>query len=105
MDLPRVRISRLFFQNGGSFDSNKDWWAQFLTRSRQEQHLSDKVMLSKISLGSKMILLMEILKECEMTGDKVLVFSQSLNSLDLIEMFLKKMNQNRNRKSNVIGIC
>lgn len=39
-----------------------------------------------------MILLMDILKECELMGDKVLVFSQSLLSLDLIEEFLAKMD-------------
>ena len=88
--------------NNGSrngISESKVWWARYLVRSPAERHLSDKVLLSKISLGSKMILLMEILKECEMAGDKVLVFSQSLLSLDLIEMFLKKMNQNRNQKT------
>lgn len=89
-------------QNGGV--DSKGWWAQYLVRKQSEKHLSDKVMLSKISLGSKMILLMEILKECEMTGDKVLVFSQSLLSLDLIEMFLKKMNQNRAKKRGVVDV-
>merc|ERR1712029_555459 len=29
-------------QNG--IDSNKGWWAHFLTRGRHEQHLSDKVI-------------------------------------------------------------
>lgn len=40
-----------------------------------------------------MVLLMDILRECELIGDKVLVFSQSLLSLDLIEAFLKKIDE------------
>ena len=98
--LPKKKKKK-YLSNGTTTTTNgtsTSWWAQHLVRKPSEFHLSDKVMLSKISLGSKMILLMEILKECEMTGDKVLVFSQSLLSLDLIEMFLKKMNQNRMSK-------
>lgn len=59
------------------------WWNQFL---EDEQNLDD------IALGSKMVLLMDILKESAMIGDKVLVFSQSILSLDLIEDFLGKVN-------------
>merc|ERR1719494_1131710 len=59
------------------------WWNQFLG---DEQNLDD------IALGSKMVLLMDILKESAMIGDKVLVFSQSILSLDLIEEFLGKVN-------------
>ena len=60
----------------------KGWWDQFLGDDCLEQ----------VELGSKMVLLMEILKECEMLGDKVLVFSQSLLSLDLIQDFLEKID-------------
>ena len=45
-------------------------------------------VLETLENGSKMVILMDILKECETVGDKVLVFSQSLLSLDLIEEFL-----------------
>ena len=47
----------------------------------------DKELLN-VELGNKMVLLMDILKESYLIGDKVLVFSQSLLSLDLIEKFL-----------------
>merc|ERR1712130_397349 len=68
------------------------WWNQFLA---DDQELDD------VMLGSKMILLMDILKECAMIGDKILVFSQSILSLDLIEEFLEKVHNNHeveNRK-------
>ena len=48
----------------------------------------DEDELLNVELGSKMIILMDILRECYLIGDKVLVFSQSLLSLDLIETFL-----------------
>jgi len=59
------------------------WWNQFL---------DDDQLLDDITLGSKMVLLMDILKECALIGDKVLVFSQSILSLNLIEDFLGKVN-------------
>merc|ERR1712110_1357661 len=48
----------------------------------------DEAELLNLELGSKMVLLMDILRESYLIGDKVLVFSQSLLSLDLIEKFL-----------------
>ena len=66
------------------------WWNQFLA---DDQDLDDLV------LGSKMILLMDILKECAMIGDKILVFSQSILSLDLIEEFLEKIHNNHEVES------
>ena len=86
---------------------DKGWWCQFLdqgpdaangaaaaaggskSNGGEAKTPTDDQLLQRIELGSKMILLMEILKECEMLGDKVLVFSQSLLSLDLIEEFLR----------------
>lgn len=64
--------------------STGGWWNHFL---QNDQSLDD------LTLGSKMVLLMDILKECAMIGDKVLVFSQSILSLDLIEDFLAKVQK------------
>ena len=63
--------------------SDKGWWSRFM------QDPEDDHELMNLELGSKMVLLMDILKECYLIGDKVLVFSQSLMSLDLIEKFLQ----------------
>merc|ERR1719412_3130144 len=62
--------------------AQKGWWAQFMKDPHDEKELLN------LELGTKMVLLMDILKESYLIGDKVLVFSQSLLSLDLIEKFL-----------------
>ncbi|GFG39285.1 hypothetical protein Cfor_02210, partial [Coptotermes formosanus] len=54
------------------------WWKQFIEGDEIEN----------IKCSGKLVLLFSILRECEKIGDKVLVFSQSLYSLDLIEYFL-----------------
>ncbi|XP_054270092.1 transcriptional regulator ATRX homolog isoform X2 [Macrosteles quadrilineatus] len=59
-----------------------DWWGSFV----EPQHFED------MRQSGKLLLLFAILKECEMIEDKVLVFSQSLFSLDLIEYFLDKID-------------
>jgi len=60
---------------------HKGWWNSLLTEEEK---------LDELEYGHKMILLMDILKESALIGDKVLVFSQSLLSLDLIEDFLAR---------------
>ncbi|BFZ14845.1 hypothetical protein BsWGS_17884 [Bradybaena similaris] len=57
----------------------KEWWAAYVTED-------DKL---KLELSNKLHLLFEILRMCEEIGDKVLIFSQSILSLNIIESFLE----------------
>ncbi|XP_029169875.1 transcriptional regulator ATRX isoform X2 [Nylanderia fulva] len=59
-----------------------EWWSQFV----QPEHFED------MRVSAKLLLFFGILKECEQIGDKVLLFSQSLYSLTLIEEFLRKID-------------
>ncbi|XP_056665924.1 transcriptional regulator ATRX-like isoform X2 [Monodelphis domestica] len=75
---PKQEESRAtYFSNPGS--PSIMWYKDFITDS-------DAKVLEH---SGKMVLLFEILKMAEELGDKVLVFSQSLISLDLIEDFLE----------------
>jgi transcriptional regulator ATRX len=60
----------------------KEWWQEYC----------DGDELNNIAHSSKLFLLFEILKECEQIGDKVLVFSQSLYSLNVIEYFIGRIH-------------
>ena len=57
------------------------WWRPFVK--------TGDTLLGQIDHGGKFVLLMQIIRWCEAIGDKLLVFSQSLPTLDLIEQFLK----------------
>ncbi|KAF6777850.1 hypothetical protein AHF37_02785 [Paragonimus kellicotti] len=46
-----------------------------------------------LEVGGKLEVLFRLLKKCNDIGDKVLVFSQSLLSLDLLERFLGELNR------------
>lgn len=52
----------------------------------------------QIELSAKFILLMSILEQCEILGDKILIFSQSLYNLDLIEDILYRRMEEYNEK-------
>ncbi|ODM96602.1 Transcriptional regulator ATRX [Orchesella cincta] len=58
--------------------SDKWWNAIFKTKSE----------MTDVEISGKLVVLQQILKTCESIGDKVLVFSQYLSSLDIIEEFL-----------------
>lgn len=61
-----------------------EWWMQICPEEE----------LNNIEYSSKLMLLFSILAECEACGDKLLVFSQSLFSLDVIEHFLAMIDEN-----------
>ncbi|XP_066143351.1 transcriptional regulator ATRX homolog [Euwallacea fornicatus] len=76
-------------ENGELSESDKEeeepkqWWDEYV--NRQE--------LDNINHSAKIFLLFQILKECEEIGDKVLVFSQSLYTLNCIEYFLARIHE------------
>ncbi|CAH8857220.1 unnamed protein product [Trichobilharzia szidati] len=63
--------------------SQKPWWYQFYKDEYDWQ----------INVGAKMDVLFNILKRCSDIGDKVILFSHSLISLDLIEKFLAEISR------------
>ncbi|XP_068186981.1 transcriptional regulator ATRX-like isoform X4 [Antennarius striatus] len=71
--------------SSGSETLNKGWFKNLLSEE-------DAKILEH---SGKMVLLFEILKMAEELGDKVLVFSQSLITLNLIEDFLRASHQAR----------
>ncbi|XP_073293356.1 protein CHROMATIN REMODELING 20 isoform X2 [Primulina huaijiensis] len=62
----------------------EDWWRDLLHENNYE-----------VDYSGKMVLLLDILKMCSGIGDKALVFSQSLLTLDLIEFYLSKLPRPR----------
>ncbi|XP_051716757.1 transcriptional regulator ATRX isoform X2 [Ctenopharyngodon idella] len=65
--------------NSGPGSPSPDWYKEFVVEADSEV----------LEHSGKMVLLFEILRMAEEVEDKVLVFSQSLISLDLIEDFLE----------------
>lgn len=72
-------------------DNPTEWW---MTLCPEEE-------LNNIEHSSKLLILMSILEKCEAIGDKLLVFSQSIYSLDVIEHFLSAIDdQTQNNDEN-----
>lgn len=55
-----------------------EWYDEFLTPEDE----------TNVELSGKLVIMLEIIANAEVVGDKVLVFTQSLASLDLIEAAL-----------------
>lgn len=63
-----------------SFISLQNWWNDLLPKNDDD-----------VENSGKMVLLIDILSMCADVGDKALVFSQSISTLDLIELYLSKL--------------
>lgn len=66
-----------------SSEQMKEYWSQYF----KEEEYND------IHSGRKLLLLFQILKSCKRIGDKILVFTQYLETIDLIEYFLYLANK------------
>lgn len=69
---------------------NPNWW---------KPHCPDENEIENMECSAKIITLFSIIAECELISDKVLVFSQSLILLDLIEKYLKMIHENTENSS------
>lgn len=65
------------------FENPTEWWMSMCPTEE----------LDVLPHSGKLMLLFSLLDECEQIGDKLLVFSQSLYSLDVIEHFLSKVDE------------
>ncbi|KAK9292419.1 hypothetical protein L1049_020389 [Liquidambar formosana] len=60
---------------------HQDWWNDLLHENNYKE----------VNYSGKMVLLLDILTMCSDLGDKALIFSQSIRTLDLIELYLSKL--------------
>ncbi|KAM5561744.1 protein CHROMATIN REMODELING 20 [Rosa sericea] len=65
----------------------KDWWNDLIHENNYKE----------LDYSGKMVLLLEILSMCSDVGDKALVFSQSIPTLDLIELYLARLPRHGKR--------
>ncbi|XVF30991.1 hypothetical protein REPUB_Repub16aG0106800 [Reevesia pubescens] len=59
----------------------KGWWIDLLRENNYKE----------LDYSGKMVLLLDIITMCSDVGDKALVFSQSIPTLDLIELYLSRL--------------
>ncbi|CAG2106633.1 unnamed protein product [Medioppia subpectinata] len=80
-------------EESNSSDGYSDaWFAKILKKDESK----------RIELSGKFILLFSILEECEKLGDKILLFSQSLDTLDLVEEMLRIRSQKAEEETDKI---
>ncbi|GBM33050.1 Transcriptional regulator ATRX [Araneus ventricosus] len=79
-------------QNGSGDDIEEEPLEAIKVKTWFDDFISEEDKY-KLELSGKMVLLVDILKECEAIGDKVIVFSQSLLTFDLIEDLLSYLDE------------
>ncbi len=66
---------------------DNDWWRKVI----------DKTQLESAASSHKMILLFEILQECQRVGDKCVIFSIFVEVLNVVEYFMQQIDQNNGK--------
>ncbi|KAJ6638887.1 Protein CHROMATIN REMODELING 20 [Pseudolycoriella hygida] len=69
--------------SGGLQMVDNDWWCKAI----------DKKQLELASSSHKIIILFEILNECKRVGDKCVIFSSFVESLNVVEFFMQQIDQ------------
>lgn len=72
----------------------RDWWTRYVTDEDLESVLP----------SNKLVLLFEILKECEKKQEKCLVFSSYVQVLNVVQFFLKQIDQQTRTKEKQPGL-
>lgn len=78
----------------GDTGVKSDWWRQFVS--------SDD--LESLFTSNKMVLLFEILNQCHIKKEKVLIFSAFVAVLNVVEYFMKKINNSSMQPSYTEGL-
>ncbi|KAL8104242.1 protein CHROMATIN REMODELING 20 isoform X2 [Apium graveolens] len=76
----KIKKDHLHKKSANGFFS-ENWWADLLPKNNHKE----------AEYSGKMVLLLDVLLMSSEIGDKVLIFSQSLATLDLIELYLSKL--------------
>ncbi|XP_057961873.1 protein CHROMATIN REMODELING 20 isoform X2 [Malania oleifera] len=77
----KLRRKNEFSQRSDNGFFHENWWNDLLHENNYKE----------VDYSGKMVCLLDILTMCSDVGDKVLVFSQSIPTLDLIEFYLSKL--------------
>ncbi|KAL5224296.1 hypothetical protein ABZP36_010935 [Zizania latifolia] len=75
------RNDQPYKKNSDFVNEESNWW----------ENLLDENAYKEVDYSGKMVLLLDILSTCSELGDKAVVFSQSLSTLDLVEFYLSKL--------------
>lgn len=101
VDLPRTTRSNASKNiNNGNVNNNVEQDPEAEYKNCWFYNMLPFMEMDKIEYSTKMIIFFKILQLCEKIGDKVIVFSQSLDVLDFIETALEVESRSKSSNSN-----